>query len=43
MTNDINDVNINIKCKNLFGTVFIFILTVLIMVVILNSYVKFFK
>ena len=43
MTNDINDVNTNIKCKNLFGTVFIFILTVLIIVIFLHSYVKFFK
>ena len=42
--NDVNDINTNaIYCKNLFGTVFIFILTVLIVVIFLHSYLKFFK
>ena len=42
--NDVNDINTNaIFCKNLFGTVFIFILTVLIVVIFLHSYLKFFK
>ena len=34
--NDVNDINTTIKCKKLFGTVFIIILSVFIIVIFLK-------